>query len=174
MNLYPDRSGMPVIATVTAQPKDDAFYSYTEPVDGIAPGTVLKTRNFHYHLFGFPTLLETTQLLYRSTSQMGKPTVNVTSIINAFKSSDATTKIALMTMNPAISPASSTLVSNLPSYYQKLRDLAASESVELFDNTVSWGTPDTTQIPDGVHPTVAAVRTTMVPNLVTAIGSLIT
>jgi hypothetical protein len=81
MNLYPDRSGMPVIATVTAQPKDDAFYSYTEPVDGIAPGTVLKTRNFHYHLFGFPTLLETTQLLYRSTSQMGKPTVNVTSII---------------------------------------------------------------------------------------------
>jgi hypothetical protein len=47
----------------------------------IAPGTVLKTRSFRYHIFGFPTLLETTQLLYRSTSQTGKPTVNVTSII---------------------------------------------------------------------------------------------
>ena len=42
---------------------------------------MLKTRRFLYHFFGFPTLLETTQLLYRSTSQIGKPTVNVTSII---------------------------------------------------------------------------------------------
>lgn len=99
---------------------------------------------------------------------------NVTSIINAFKTSDASTKIALMTMNPAISPASGTLVSNLPSYYQKLRDLSTSEGVYLFDNTASWGTPNTTQIPDGVHPTVAAVRATMVPNLVTDIGGLVT
>ncbi|MFZ3269544.1 MAG: lipase family protein [Mycobacterium sp.] len=78
---YPNRGDVPVIATVTAQPKDDAFYSYTDPLDSIAPGTVLKTRNFLYHIFGFPTLLKTTQLLYRSTSQTGKPTANVTSII---------------------------------------------------------------------------------------------
>jgi Secretory lipase len=78
---YPNRSDVPVIATVTAQPKDDPFYSYPDPLDSIAPGTVLKTRNFHYHIFGFPTLLKTTQLLYRSTSQTGNPTVNVTSII---------------------------------------------------------------------------------------------
>ncbi|MGO9104282.1 MAG: triacylglycerol lipase, partial [Mycobacterium sp.] len=78
---YPDRGDPPGIAVVTPQPKDDPFYSYTDPLDGIAPGTVLKTRSFHYHIFGFPTLLETTQLLYRSTSQTGKPTVNVTSII---------------------------------------------------------------------------------------------
>jgi hypothetical protein len=78
---YPDRSGASGIAVVTLQPQDDPFYSYTGPLDGIAPGTVLNTRTFRYHLFGFPTLLETTQLLYRSTSQTGKPTVNVTSII---------------------------------------------------------------------------------------------
>jgi Secretory lipase len=69
------------MAVVTPQPKDDAFYSYTGALDGVAPGTVLKTRNFHYHIFGLPTLCETTQLLYRSTSQTGKPTANVTSII---------------------------------------------------------------------------------------------
>jgi Secretory lipase len=69
------------IPLVTAQPKDDPFYSYTGPLDSITPGKVLKTRSFHYHIFGFPTLLETTQLLYRSTSQTGKPTVNVTSVI---------------------------------------------------------------------------------------------
>ena len=77
---YLDRSYASGIAVATPQPKDDPFYSYTDPLDNIAPGTVLKTRRFHYHFFGFPTLLETTQLLYRSTSQTGKPTVNVTSI----------------------------------------------------------------------------------------------
>ena len=69
------------MAIATLQPKDDPFYSYTGPLDTIAPGTVLNTRNFRYHVFGFPTLLETTQLLYRSTSQTGNPTINVTSVI---------------------------------------------------------------------------------------------
>ncbi len=72
---------VPSLGVVTPQPKDDSFYSYTGALDGVAPGTVLKTRSFRYRIFGLPTLLETTQLLYRSTSQTGKPTVNVTSII---------------------------------------------------------------------------------------------
>ena len=71
------------MAVAALQPKDDPFYSYTgsTPLASIAPGTVLQTRSFPYHIFVFPTLLETTQLLYRSTSQNGKPTVNVTSVI---------------------------------------------------------------------------------------------
>ncbi len=80
---HPDRSGAPGMAVAAPQPKDDPFYSYTgsTPLASIAPGTVLQTRSFPYHIFVFPTLLETTQLLYRSTSQTGKPTVNVTSVI---------------------------------------------------------------------------------------------
>jgi hypothetical protein len=80
---YPDRSDAHGITVATLQPKDDPFYSYTglQSLDSIAPGTVLQTRSFRYHIFGFPTLLETTQLLYRSTSQTGKATVNVTSVI---------------------------------------------------------------------------------------------
>jgi len=83
MNAPLHRNNAPGVAVATLQPKDDPFYSYTgpAPLDSIAPGTVLKTRSFPYHIFGFPTLLETTQLLYRSTSQTGKPTVNVTSVI---------------------------------------------------------------------------------------------
>ncbi|HEX4391793.1 MAG TPA: triacylglycerol lipase, partial [Mycobacterium sp.] len=78
---YPGRSGVPGIGVASLQPQDDPFYAYTgsTALDSIAPGTVLNTRHFHYHLFGFPTLLQTTQLLYRSTSQTGKATVNVTS-----------------------------------------------------------------------------------------------
>jgi hypothetical protein len=65
------------------QPKDDPFYSYagSTPLASIAPGTVLATRSILYHILGVPTSLRTTQLLYRSTSQTGNPTVNVTSII---------------------------------------------------------------------------------------------
>lgn len=64
-------------------PKDDPFYSYTgkKPLADILPGTVLKTRSVPYHIVGLPTLLKTTQLLYRSTSQTKKPTTNVTSVI---------------------------------------------------------------------------------------------
>src|SRR5271166_6388075 len=81
--LEPGRSGAPGMAVAALQPKDDPFYSYTgsTPLANIAPGTVLQTRSFPYRIFVFPTLLETTQLLYRSTSQTGKPTVNVTSVI---------------------------------------------------------------------------------------------
>ncbi|HME79852.1 MAG TPA: alpha/beta fold hydrolase [Mycobacterium sp.] len=80
---YPDRSGAPGKAVPALQPQDDPFYSYTgpPPLESIAPGTVLKTRSVPYHIFGIPTLLKTTQLLYRSTSQTGTPTVNVTSVI---------------------------------------------------------------------------------------------
>jgi hypothetical protein len=93
---YPDRRDARGIAVVTLQPKDDPFYSYTGPpsLDSIAPGTVLKTRSFRYHIFGFPTLLETTQLLYRSTSQTDKPTVNVTSVIQPPIRFDATKVIS--------------------------------------------------------------------------------
>jgi hypothetical protein len=34
---------------------------------------------------GVPTSLKTTQLLYRSTSQIGNPTVNVTSVIQPLR-----------------------------------------------------------------------------------------
>ena len=93
---YPGRSAFPGIAVGSPPPQDDPFYTYTgsTPLDRIAPGTVLNTRRFHYHLFGFPTLIETTQLLYRSTSQTGKPTVNVTSIIKPPFQFDATRVIS--------------------------------------------------------------------------------
>ncbi len=76
----------PFIPAATPQPKDDSFYKYTDtkPLPDILPGTVLKTRSFPYKIFGaIPTLLNVTQLLYRSTKPdpTGTPTVNVTSVI---------------------------------------------------------------------------------------------
>ncbi|WP_242108383.1 lipase family protein [Luteimonas aquatica] len=64
-------------------PGQDPFYQYTgsTPLEDIAPGTVLKTRTVPYHVVGFPLPVKTTQLLYRSTGQLGQATVNVTSVI---------------------------------------------------------------------------------------------
>ena len=47
----------------------------------IAPGTVLKTRTVAFHIEGIELPLTAVQLLYRSTSELGKPTVNVTSVL---------------------------------------------------------------------------------------------
>lgn len=74
------------------QPKDDPFYTYSgsTPLDQLPPGSVLATRSVPYHILGVPTPLKTTQLLYRSTSQTGKPTANVTSVIQPLHQPDTT------------------------------------------------------------------------------------
>lgn len=61
----------------------DPFYKYTDatPLAQIAPGTVLKQRTVPYHLGGIALPYKAVQILYRSTSMTGKPTVNVTSVV---------------------------------------------------------------------------------------------
>jgi hypothetical protein len=69
----------------TPSPTVDPFYQYTasKSLKDIKPGTVLKTRTVPYHVLGLPLPLKATQLLYRSTDQLGKPSVNVTSVISS-------------------------------------------------------------------------------------------
>src|SRR5580693_9453035 len=89
---YPDPShewGM-----VVPQPGDDPFYKYTGSLESIPPGTVLKPRSVAYRAFGVPAWLKATQLLYRSTSQTGNPTVNVTSVIQPPYQEDKTKVIS--------------------------------------------------------------------------------
>jgi fermentation-respiration switch protein FrsA (DUF1100 family) len=92
---FPDPSRKPA-GVLSITPKEDSFYSYTgsKPLAQIAPGTVLATRNIPYHILGVPTLLKTTQLLYRSTSQLNEPTVNVTSVIQPVGHADKTKVIS--------------------------------------------------------------------------------
>jgi hypothetical protein len=94
---YPDPAAHGLAPEALApKPQDDPFYTYSgsKPLESIEPGTVLATRSIPYHILGVPTSLETTQLLYRSTSQTGNPTVNVTSVIQPFGQSDKTKVIS--------------------------------------------------------------------------------
>src|SRR6185312_6325083 len=67
------------VARASTPPDQDPFYRYEGKtrLRKIAPGTVLKTRSVPFHLAGIETPITAVQLLYRSTSALGKPTVNV-------------------------------------------------------------------------------------------------
>ncbi len=73
----------PAAEAAPPRPKNDPFYHYSgeTPLEQVAPGTVLKTRAKPLHIIGIPTPIRMVQLLYRSTGQVGQPTVNVTSVL---------------------------------------------------------------------------------------------
>ena len=54
-------------------------------------------------MLGVPTSLKTTQLLYRSTSQTGKPTVNVTSVIQPARQGDKTKVLSFQSAYDSLS-----------------------------------------------------------------------
>ncbi len=70
-------------ARAAVPPGQDPFYTYhgTTPLADIAPGTVLGTRVLTYHVAGVALAVRAVQLLYRSTGEIGQPTVNVTSVL---------------------------------------------------------------------------------------------
>jgi hypothetical protein len=70
-------------ARAAVTPDQDPFYKYegSTRLKRVAPGTVLKTRSASFHLAEIPVPITAVQLLYRSTSALGKPTVNVTSVL---------------------------------------------------------------------------------------------
>jgi hypothetical protein len=74
---------VPVAGAAPPTPEEDPFYDYagSTPLAQLAPGTVLKSRTLNYHVAGLPLPVKAVQLLYRSTSQLGEPTVNVTSVL---------------------------------------------------------------------------------------------
>lgn len=73
----------PAADAAPPRPKNDPFYAYSgeTPLAEVAPGTVLKTRTKPLHIAGIATPIRMVQLLYRSTGQVGQPTVNVTSVL---------------------------------------------------------------------------------------------
>jgi hypothetical protein len=88
-------------------PEEDPFYQYSgsTPLASIAPGTVLKTRTLLYHVAGVPLPVNTIQLLYRSTSELGEPTVNVTSVLKPAITIGTPQIVAYQSFYDSLSPA---------------------------------------------------------------------
>ena len=64
-------------------PSQDPFYTYsgTTPLADIAPGTVLKSRSVQAVVSSASNPVTAEQLLYRTTDQLGQPTVTVTTVL---------------------------------------------------------------------------------------------
>jgi hypothetical protein len=87
-------------------PGQDPFYTYSgsTPLTSIAPGTVLKSRTILAHIAGLPLPVIAVQLLYRSTGQMGQPTVNVTSVLKPPISFGAPQIVAYQSFYDSLNP----------------------------------------------------------------------
>lgn len=73
--------GASVAAAAPTLPTQDPFYSYSGSLNGIAPGTVLKTRAVTISASGSSVPFSSSQVLYRTTGELGQPTVTVATII---------------------------------------------------------------------------------------------
>ena len=87
-------------------PGQDPFYRYDgrKPLEDIEPGTVLKTRTLPYHVVGGPSKVTAVQLLYRSTGQIGQPTVNVTSILKPNTPAETPKLLAYQSFYDSLNP----------------------------------------------------------------------
>ncbi|HTU76054.1 MAG TPA: lipase family protein [Trebonia sp.] len=90
-------------ATVTP-PSQDPFYTYTgsTPLSQVAPGTVLKERGVSLSIDGLTVPVSTEQVLYRTTGELGQPTVTVTTIIKPLISLIGTKIVAYQTAYDAL------------------------------------------------------------------------
>jgi hypothetical protein len=97
----------PMAGAAPPTPEEDPFYQYAggTPLASIAPGTVLKSRTLNYHVAGIPLPVKAVQLLYRSTSQLGEPTVNVTSVLKPPLSFGTPQIVAYQSFYDSLNPA---------------------------------------------------------------------
>ncbi len=62
-------------------PSSDPFYSYTGSLKNVQPGAVLRTRQVQISVAGAPQAYPATQVLYRTTDQLGQPSATTATII---------------------------------------------------------------------------------------------
>jgi hypothetical protein len=93
-------------ARAAVPPEQDPFYAYqgSIPLASIAPGTVLKTRSLSYHVAGLALPVDAVQLLYRSTGEIGQPTVNVTSVLRPPLRLGAPTVVSYQSFYDSLNP----------------------------------------------------------------------
>lgn len=96
-------------------------------------------------------------------------------IIYSIRAAQPGAQIFLMTMNGLLgASAPVTSRTSLSLHYQMYRDLAAAEGVGLIDNAPQWVGATLADMPDGMHPTIAAHRARTVPGIVAALAGLVT
>ncbi len=71
----------PAAAAGPALPTSDPFYTYSGSLASLPPGTIIKQRQIGLVDFSLTTPFRSTQVLYRTTGQLGQPTATVATVI---------------------------------------------------------------------------------------------
>jgi hypothetical protein len=134
-------------ARAAQTPDEDPFYKFEgkkSALKQMAPGTVIKTRTVSFHIEGIELPVTAVQLLYRSTSELRKPRVNVTSVLL-----------------PALKPGTPTVLS-----YQSFYDSLNTEDDPSY--AISGGVGTGGEIPQAesvlIAPALLAGETVVVPD----------
>lgn len=114
------QAGAPAAAAAPVLPSDDPFYSYSGALASVAPGTPLKTRPVQIVDAGLALPFSATQVLYRTTGELGQPTATVATIIRPLTGSLTAVKlVSYQTAYDALGPVcdpSYTLQGGNPGY----------------------------------------------------------
>lgn len=68
-------------SAATAPPSEDPFYDQPDGLAAAKPGEILRERNVQAALLSSPGTVAATQVLYRTTNQLGEPSATVATII---------------------------------------------------------------------------------------------
>lgn len=85
-------------------PSKDPFYRYSHPLGKVASGTILKRRKVTIEDMGKPAPVHAEQLLYRTTSETGKPLLAVTTVISPLVPLGSTKIVSYQTAYDALGP----------------------------------------------------------------------
>jgi len=73
-------------ATSVPTPANDSFYSYSGPLSGVPNGTILRKRTVETAPMGTAAVLPATQVLYKTTDDLGQPDATVATIFRPLSS----------------------------------------------------------------------------------------
>jgi lysophospholipase L1-like esterase len=107
---------------------------------------------------------------------VGQAQTNHANMISQLRANDPNIKICLMIMNPPVS-GGTIPVSDRPNwatYAQMYRDMCVADpSLTLIDLAPAWTGATSAEVPDGVHPTKAAVSARSVPTMISSLRPLV-
>jgi Secretory lipase len=74
-------SSCPATRALPTLPNADPFYSYPGDLAGLPPGTVLKSRAISLNILAQGPRVEASQVLYRTTDELGQPAATVATVM---------------------------------------------------------------------------------------------
>lgn len=179
-------SAYPGLATVinsgmSGKASNTAVLNLQSKVLDYHPDTVIIEFSMNDAFTNFSASNNSTDWVPQITTARAKS--NLESMITSIQAQNPFAEIVLMTMNPVYDGpptyTGATYRSDLASYYQVYRDVAAERGLLLVDNYVNWksiydGNMSLfrTYVPDGVHPTSAASSAIIFPAVKDALVSV--